>query len=98
MLESFVNSKILPNLSRIPGWVEMGENKQAALISFAYNLGPGFYKGNNFDTITRALESKDWDKVPQALSLYVSPGTSVEAGLRRRREAEGKAWSGQALS
>jgi hypothetical protein len=30
--------------------------------------------------------------VPDALVLYRNPGTNVEAGLKRRREAEGRLW------
>jgi GH24 family phage-related lysozyme (muramidase) len=33
-----------------------------------------------------------WKNIPDALMLYVNPGSSVEAGLRRRRSAEGKMW------
>ncbi len=79
--------------TKIPHWGEMRVTQQSALISFAYNLGSDFYGATNFETITKALANKQWDKVPAALLLYCNPGTSVEAGLRRRREAEGKMWA-----
>lgn len=79
--------------TKIPYWGEMRVTQQSALISFAYNLGSNFYGATNFETITKALANKQWDKVPAALLLYCNPGTSVEAGLRRRREAEGKMWA-----
>jgi len=79
--------------AKIPHWNEMRGTQQSALISFAYNLGSDFYGATNFETITKALSNKQWDKVPAALLLYCNPGTSVEAGLRRRREAEGKMWA-----
>ena len=35
---------------------------------------------------------QEWDKVPDALYLYRNPGSNVEAGLARRRKAEGESW------
>ncbi len=76
----------------VPHWREMAEQQKCALISFAYNLGSGFYGAAGFETITARLRDRDWAKVPDALLLYRNPGSNVEAGLRRRREAEGKLW------
>jgi len=78
----------------IPAWIEMADHQKCALISFAYNLGSGFYGAPGFETISRELREKDWDAVPAALLLYRNPGTNVEAGLKRRRIAEGKLWAG----
>ena len=77
----------------VPFWIEMADHQKCALISFAYNLGSGFYGAPGFETISRELREKDWDAVPAALLLYRNPGTNVEAGLKRRREAEGKLWA-----
>ena len=85
--------EFLPALQKIPYWSEMNDNQHGALLSFAYNLGAGFYGHPNFNTITRVLKNKEWDKVPKTLEIYRNPGTSVEAGLLRRRRAEGKLWS-----
>jgi GH24 family phage-related lysozyme (muramidase) len=76
----------------IPFWVEMTDAQKCALISFAYNLGSGFYGAKGFETISRRLREKDWPGVPDALLLYRNPGTNVEAGLKRRRIAEGDLW------
>jgi GH24 family phage-related lysozyme (muramidase) len=76
----------------IPFWDEMNDNQHGALVSFAYNLGARFYGNSNFNTISRVLKEKEWTKVPDALYLYRNPGTSVEAGLARRRIAEGNLW------
>jgi GH24 family phage-related lysozyme (muramidase) len=38
------------------------------------------------------LKNKEWSKVPEALKLYRNPGSDVEAGLLRRRVAEGELW------
>ena len=78
----------------VPFWVAMADHQKCALISFAYNLGSGFYGVAGFETISRELREKDWSAVPAALLLYRNPGTNVEAGLKRRREAEGKLWGG----
>lgn len=77
----------------IPHWAEMADNQKCALISFAYNLGSAFYGNAGFATISQRLREKDWDRVPEAMMLYRNPGSNVEAGLRRRREAEGRLWS-----
>ena len=78
----------------VPHWIEMADHQKCALISFAYNLGNGFYGAPGFETISRELREKDWAAMPAALLLYRNPGTNVEAGLKRRREAEGKLWAG----
>jgi GH24 family phage-related lysozyme (muramidase) len=80
----------LPPLSRIPCWQRLNDNQQAALISFAYNLGANFYGGEGFDTITRCLREGNLGQIEPALLLYCNPGTNVEQGLRRRRQAEAK--------
>jgi len=76
----------------VPFWKEMGDCQKSALISFAYNLGSGFYGTNGFKTISGALRDKRWKDVPAAMLLYCNPGTNVEAGLKRRRKAEGDLW------
>jgi GH24 family phage-related lysozyme (muramidase) len=78
----------------VPHWAAMADHQKCALISFAYNLGSGFYGAEGFETISRELREKNWPAVPAALLLYRNPGTNVEAGLKRRREAEGQLWAG----
>jgi GH24 family phage-related lysozyme (muramidase) len=79
----------------VPHWIDMSGNKQCALLSFAYNLGAGFYGSAGFETISRCLRERDWAAVPAAMELYRNPGTPVEAGLLRRRRAEGRLWAGE---
>lgn len=76
----------------IPYWADMNDNQKSALISFAYNLGEGFYGSAGFTTISSALREKRWSDVPNAMVLYRNPGSNVEAGLKRRRIAEGNLW------
>jgi GH24 family phage-related lysozyme (muramidase) len=84
--------EFLPPLRKIPGWKEMTDGQRGALLSFAYNLGAGFYGSGDFNTITKRLKNKEWDLVPDALYLYRNPGSNVEKGLARRRKAEGESW------
>ena len=87
-----VEYRFLPTLQKIPYWREMNGNQRGALLSFAYNLGAGFYNGSNFTTISRNLREKNWSAIPKTLEMYRNPGSNVEAGLLRRRIAEGKLW------
>lgn len=77
----------------VPFWREMSATQQSALVSFAYNVGSGFYGAAGFETISAKLRGKAWPEVPAVLLLYCNPGTAVEAGLKRRREAEGQLWT-----
>jgi len=83
--------EFIPALQKIPYWSEMNDSQRGSLLCFAYNLGD-FYGHPDFNTITRVLKNKEWDKVPKTLEMYRNPGSNVEAGLLRRRKAEGKLW------
>jgi lysozyme len=92
LLMEQIKEEFMPALKRIPFWSEMEEEMQGALLSFSYNLGARFYGSHGFQTITKCLQNKTWADVPNALLLYVNPGTKVTEGLRRRRKAEGDLW------
>jgi len=94
LLVSQCEKQFIPALTKVPFWNEMSPEQQGALLSFAYNLGAGFVGDRaNFNSINVALSSKaNWKDVPAALYKYRNPGTNVEAGLARRRTAEGNAW------
>ena len=79
--------------STIPYWNEMSDGKRGCLLSFSFNCGASFYGNSGFNTITGCLRDKRWNDVPNALLLYVNPGSSTEAGLRRRRGAEIQLWN-----
>lgn len=97
LLQHHIDHVILYQMTRtIPSWGSMNDNQKAAIISFAYNLGSNFYNNSGFTSISKALRSPaDWHKVPDALMLYVNPGSTYEAGLRRRRAAEVELWNGK---
>ena len=88
-----IQNEFLPQLRKIPYWREMNDNQRGALLSFAYNLGAAFYNGSGFNTISRNLREKNWSAIPKTLEMYRNPGSNVEAGLLRRRIAEGKLWA-----
>ncbi|MFN9659258.1 MAG: glycoside hydrolase family protein [Cyanobacteriota bacterium] len=77
----------------IPIYKALSLNRQAALLSFTYNCGPRWFGAQGFDTLSNALKAGQLEAVPAALMLYVNPGGPSEAGLRRRRKAEGALWS-----
>jgi lysozyme len=85
-----LETNYLPPLQKIPVWPELNVNQQGALLSFAYNLGANFYDGKDFQTITRVLKNKLWNEIESAFLLYCNPGSNVEAGLKRRRQAEAR--------
>jgi lysozyme len=93
LLEHQLQTAYLPALAKIPHFGSMSDEQVGALLSFAYNLGANFYGSDGFETISRRLRNKEWDLVPEALLLYRNPGSNVEAGLKRRRIAEGALWS-----
>jgi GH24 family phage-related lysozyme (muramidase) len=77
----------------IPVYKALPVNRQAALLSFTTNCGPRWFGAKGFDTLSSALRTGELEAVPAALMLYVNPGGPSEAGLRRRRKAEGALWS-----
>ena len=89
-----IESTARPDLERIPTWGRMNDNQRGAIYSFAYNLGSGFYNSPGFKSITQVCDSVDrWGDrawITEQFVKYRNPGTSAEAGLRRRREAEAK--------
>lgn len=91
-LEHFILKQLHPALNHIPGISDMNDHMLGALESFGYNLGPGFYGSAYFQTISRVLRERQWEQFRSAVLLYVNPGTAVEVGLRRRRNAEADLW------
>lgn len=93
LLVSKLETSYLPGVAKVPYFSEMTEEQIGALLSFAYNLGSGFYGSSGFETISRKLKNKDWETVADVLPLYRNPGSSVEEGLKKRRVAEGALWT-----
>ncbi|TVQ10686.1 MAG: hypothetical protein EA368_07015 [Leptolyngbya sp. DLM2.Bin27] len=87
LLAQAANDYLAPQRN-IPGWNNLNENQQGAILSFAYNLGARFYGARGFETISRVLRNQEWHNIEAALILYRNPGTNVEEGLLRRRLSE----------
>jgi GH24 family phage-related lysozyme (muramidase) len=93
LLDHWIETKVVPALAKtVPGWKTLPLARQNALVSFAWNVGWHFCGSSDFVSISRCLRESNYDAVPAAMMLYINPGSNVEAGLRRRREAEGKLW------
>lgn len=56
-----------------------------ALVSFTYNLGPGWIQGSG---LKRAIDARDWPLVPMEITRWVYAGGKPLLGLARRRVAE----------
>jgi GH24 family phage-related lysozyme (muramidase) len=95
LLQQTIDGIVTALAGSIPYWSAMKEHQQSALISFAYSLGSYFYGQGGFETISRCLRERTYKSVPAALLLYCNPGSSFEAGLTRRRKAEGMLWAGE---
>jgi lysozyme len=72
----------------IPSWQSLDNNQRCALISFAYNLGTHFYGSSGFGSLSTALKFHDFSNIRAILCRYCNPGSNVEKGLLRRRNAE----------
>lgn len=96
LLEARVANDLSVISKKIERWAELNSNQKAALLSFTYNCGTGWYNSNQFTTITSVIKDGRWLAAPDAMALYVNPGGPSEAGLRRRRAAEAALW-GQGL-
>ena len=97
-LMELLKKTYVPALESIPGWSRLGYRRQAVLLSFAWNLGPGFYGSEGFETITSVLREgatrpEAYAQMPQALSLYVNAGGGPLPGLIDRRRREGEIWA-----
>jgi lysozyme len=61
------------------------EQRQAAIISFAYNLGLSAYKTS---TLRKAVQRLDWAEAQRQIKRWNRAGGKVVRGLTIRREAE----------
>lgn len=61
------------------------EQRQAAIISFAYNCGLAAYKNSS---LRRAVNRLDWPEAQRQLMRWTRAGGRVVKGLENRRRAE----------
>jgi len=96
-LNDYVYRKIMPALSSSIGrWGAFDNGEKAALISFAYNLGPNFYGKSGFKTISSPLTPKIINRRSPRQSLSTirpeeinSPGSSAAGHMRPRYGGQG---------
>jgi lysozyme len=63
----------------------LNDNQFSALVSFAYNVGLGSFRGSS---VLSAVNSGDLEAVPRRLALWVKAGGKTLPGLIKRRAAE----------
>lgn len=76
--------------------VPLTDNQFSALVSIVNNVGPGSPKKDGIirlkdgrpSTLLRKLNARDYQGTANEFLRWVSPGSSVEKGLRRRRTDE----------
>jgi lysozyme len=76
--------------------VAMTQGQFDAMVSIVYNVGPGSsirdgiirLKNGHSSTLLQKLNAGDYAGCAEQFLKWVSPGSNVENGLRRRRQAE----------
>ena len=71
--------------------VPLAQGQFDALVDFCFNLGAGKLAGS---TILKDLNAGRYDAAGEQLLRWDHAGTSVNAGLKARREAEFQLWHG----
>jgi lysozyme len=72
--------------------LRLNQHQFDALVSFAYNLGPGYFdKSHSIGAALRSRKDAGWvARVQKAIKLYDMPGSKFHEGLARRRAEEAK--------
>jgi lysozyme len=65
--------------------VPLNDDQFSALVSFAYNVGLGNFRGSS---VLAAVNARDVEAVPRRLGLWVKAGGKTLGGLVKRRAAE----------
>lgn len=63
----------------------LNQNQFDALVSFTFNLGPGWIGDSG---LIRAIEKQKWAYVPREMTRWIFAGGKPLLGLARRRVAE----------
>jgi GH24 family phage-related lysozyme (muramidase) len=97
-LQSLLIHEYIPALECIPGWDALGPQRQAVLLSFAWNMGARFYGSAGFETISKVLREgaqrpEVYSQMSLALELYVKAGGRTLPGLVARRRKEADIWN-----
>lgn len=93
LVESEANNALL---------VKLAQGQFDAFVSALFNIGPGSKKKDGLirlrtgfpSTFLKRLNEGDYAEAREQLGRWVSPGSAVEHGLRRRRTTEQGLWDG----
>ena len=88
-----IERDVLPEVSKIPGWDNLGSNRQSALISFAWNMGFNFFEVEGFEDMQEALKEgvdhpEAYEDIGCIFGLYSKSYGGQLPGLMYRREVE----------
>tara|TARA_X000001036_G_scaffold197409_1_gene185887 strand:+ start:900 stop:2045 length:1146 start_codon:yes stop_codon:yes gene_type:complete len=97
-----IERDLLPEVSKIPGWEELGPNRQSVLISFAWNMGFKFFQEDGFEDIQEALKEAShhpeaYEDIGCILGLYTKSYGEELPGLMHRRGVEMNLWSKESV-
>lgn len=70
--------------------VPLNQNQFDALVSFAFNVGNGAFRGS---TLLKLLNQRQYDQVPAELRRWNRDNGHVVQGLSNRREKEVALWN-----
>ena len=65
--------------------LRLSQSQFDALVSFTFNLGPGWTRRSG---LLNKVRAKDWARVPMEMTKWVHAGGKPLLGLARRRVAE----------
>lgn len=74
---------------------EVNDAQFSALVSFAFNVGAGAFRGSS---VLAAVNDGRFRDVPERLALWVKAGGRVLPGLERRRAAEAALFMSQPVA
>ena len=97
-----IERDVLPEVSKIPGWDNLGSNRQSALISFAWNMGFNFFEVEGFEDMQAALKAgvdhpEAYEDIGCIFGLYSKSYGEQLPGLMYRREVESKEWNKETI-
>ncbi|MEL6157911.1 MAG: peptidoglycan-binding protein [Cyanobacteria bacterium J06623_5] len=77
----------LPILRDLPGWQDLNENQQGALLSFAHSLGNDRSALSPRSLLGKALRGRRWYQIPTIINGYHGPNPPAHIEKRRQEEA-----------
>lgn len=86
LLRHDLDAKYVPPVRKLSKTVPLNQRQFDALVSFVYNLGPGYLEPGH--TMGDALHARDYKAAADAFLLYDKAGGHPLPGLTRRRKAE----------